>query len=152
MNFKKRPVTDEDLIEFSLVPLLDPVTREASQPKNITFTENAAIYLVSLTNRHISFDHEMPRYFTLNYQGYLVFFFVIDYTDSSEEVTKSIFAKRIKMPKRLIRETTKIRELIIKALFVYYGDGEYKISQIILDDVAEMTYYINIVDGNLTYG
>ncbi|WP_314059535.1 hypothetical protein [uncultured Vagococcus sp.] len=149
MNFKKRLVTEEELKEFAKVPLVDPVSQKLSQPKNVTIAENEGVYLVSLSNQHISFSYEMPRYFVLDYKGLLIFFFVIDHTELSDEVTKSIFAKGIKMPKKLIRETLEIRKLIIKALFVYYGD--YKINQIILDEVAEISYYLRMEEGKLRF-
>ncbi len=145
MNFKKRPVTEEELKEFGEVPLVDPVSQKVSQPKNITIAENESVYLVSLSNQHISFSYEMPRYFVLNYRGSLIFFFVIDHTESNEEITKSIFVKGIKMPKQLIRETAEIRKLIIKSLFVYYGD--YKMNQIVLDEVDETSYYLHLTEG-----
>lgn len=149
MNFKKRPVTESELKAFAEIALVDPVSQNKSQPNSITIADGESVYLVSLSNQHISFSYEMPRYFVLNYHGSLVFFYVIDHTELSDEVTKTIFAKGIKMPKRLIRDTPEIRKLMIKALFVYYGD--YKINQIILDDVEGIAYYLRQTEGKLHF-
>lgn len=152
MLFLKREVNKEDLFEFSMVPLIDPVSKQTSTPKHVTVGQDEEIYLVSLSNQHISFTYEMPRYFTLVVAGKFVFFYVINHTDlceTSEDVTKLIYVKGIKVPVKLEKKTKELKQLIKDSLLVYYGD--YTINAIILDPIETVQYYVRMNDGKLYY-
>lgn len=149
MIFTKRPTTANDHYEFSLVPLVDPVTMNVSQPKHVTVSEDGSVKLVSLSNQVISFIYEMPRYFSLMVNGRFVFFYVINYTQGREDSSKTIFVKGIRISKKLQSETSLISSYIEESLLTYYED--YVIDGIILDANDKIDYFTRMNEGKLYY-
>lgn len=147
MLFIKREVTPEDRLEFSMVPLIDPVSRVGITPNHVTVNENEDVYLVSLSNQHISFIYEMPRYFTLVYHGLYVFFFVINQAEKGADDSKVIFVKGLKFPRKLENEKEAVCQAIKAALMTYYA--EYTIGELVVDSEEKIHYYRRIIKGEL---